>query len=139
MGQKVSKNIYYSINGHALFGHNSAIFWPIGLKFFVRTRETIIYRLLVRNQCNGDQFQISNFWALIGGKMGVATTSVPKDPGPKTRPKSWPTLGPFWVICYLKIILPNFLTLDPPPLILKHNVLLGNRDHRLLFDSLQNF
>ena len=34
--------------------------------------------------------------------------------GLKTRPKSWPTLGSFWVTCYLKIVFPNFQTLDPP-------------------------
>ena len=31
----------------------------------------------------------------------------------KTRPKSWPTLGSFWVTCYLKIVFPNFQTLFP--------------------------
>ena len=51
------------------------------------TQETNIYRLLVRNQCFGDQFQISIFWALIGGKMGVAATPAPKGLGPKNLTK----------------------------------------------------
>ena len=50
MGQKVSRNTNYSIYGQTFFGYYSAIFWPIGLKFFVGTQETIIYRLLVRSQ-----------------------------------------------------------------------------------------
>ena len=52
-----------------------------------------------------DQFQISIFWALIGGKMGVATTSGPKNPTKKLRS--------FWVTYYLKIMLPDFLAPDP--------------------------
>ena len=47
---------------------------------------------------------------LFGRKMGVAATPAPK--GLKTRPKSWPALGSFWVNCYLKIVFPNFRTLD---------------------------
>ena len=31
------------------FGHNSAIFYPISLNFFMLTQETIIYRLVIRN------------------------------------------------------------------------------------------
>ena len=34
--------------------------------------------------------------------------------GLKTQPKIWPTLGSFWITCYLKIEFPNFLTLDSP-------------------------
>ena len=82
IGQKIPKNPNYSIYGHTFFGHNSAIFWPIGLKFFVGTNETIIYWLLVRNQCYTAQFLISNFWALIGGEKGLGhLLTTPQLPG----------------------------------------------------------
>ena len=38
------------IYGHTTFGHNSVIFWLIKLKFHTVTRETNIYRLVMRNQ-----------------------------------------------------------------------------------------
>ena len=38
------------IYGHTCFGHISTIFWPIKLKFHTVTHETIIYRLVMRNQ-----------------------------------------------------------------------------------------
>ena len=50
--------------------------------------------------------------------MGVAATPAPW--GLKTQPKSWPTLGSFWAICYLKIVFSSFQTLNPP----KNEVLL---------------
>ena len=43
------------------------------------------------------------FWGLFGGKIGMAGVC----------PKSWPTLESFWVTRYLKIVFPNFQTLDP--------------------------
>ena len=45
------------------------------------------------NQCYGDQFQISIFWALIGGKMGVAATLVPNGLGPKNPTEKLPHVG----------------------------------------------
>ena len=37
------------IFGNTFLGHNPAISGSIGMKFFMGTQETIIYRLLVRN------------------------------------------------------------------------------------------
>ena len=50
MGQFDPQNTNYSIYGHwaCVFGQNSAIFWPIGLKLFMGTQEIIIYRLVIR-------------------------------------------------------------------------------------------
>ena len=44
-GQKMAR---MPIFGHTFFGHNSAIFGPIGLKIGMRTQETVIYRLVVK-------------------------------------------------------------------------------------------
>ena len=44
-----NNNIDYSIFGHTFFGCNSAVFCPIGKKFFTVTQETIIYWLVVKN------------------------------------------------------------------------------------------
>ena len=80
MGQNVPQNINYSIYGHTFFDHNLAIFCPIGLKFFLVTQETIIYRLVMRN-CDFDAFFGKN--PIFGGKMGVA----PKGLGPQVPTK----------------------------------------------------
>ena len=34
---------------HAMFGHNAAIFGPIGQKIYMGTQQTIIYRLVMKN------------------------------------------------------------------------------------------
>ena len=90
-------------------------FWPIGLTFFMGTRETVIYRLVSTNSGLGIICHF-RFWAL---KRGVA----PQVPlwvwGLKTRPKSWPTLWTFWVTCYLEIMFP---IPPPPPLKLYYNI-----------------
>ena len=49
MGQNSPQNTNYSIKGHTFFDHNSAIFRQIRLKFIMETQETIIYRLVIRN------------------------------------------------------------------------------------------
>ena len=36
--------------------------------------------------------------------------------GPWNPTKKWPTGWTFWVTCYLEIMFPTFLTLDPHPL-----------------------
>ena len=51
------------------FGHNSTIFWPTELKLFVGIKESIIYKLPLRNQCYAAQFIIS-----------MATISAPQNP-----------------------------------------------------------
>ena len=43
------------------------IFWPIGLKFFMGTQETIIYRLVLKNLGFGPYLVCSIFWALTKG------------------------------------------------------------------------
>ena len=47
--------------------------------------------------------------------MSVAATPAPLGFGLKSRPNSWPTLGSFRAISYLKIVFPKFLTLATPP------------------------
>ena len=44
----------------------------------------------------------------------MAATLVPKGLGPKYPTKKLVHVGPFWVTCYLKTMLPKFLTLDHP-------------------------
>ena len=117
MSQKLTKNTNYSIYGHTYFAHNSAIFWPNGLKFFVGTRDTIIYRLVKRNRGYDLNSKSSIFRPFLAGKwawppyrrLGVWSL--------KTRPKSSPTVGSIWAASYLKIMFQKFFTLDPP---LKH-------------------
>ena len=48
---------------HAFFG----IFWPIELKFFMGTQETIIYRLVLKNLGFGPYLLFSIFWVLTKG------------------------------------------------------------------------
>ena len=62
---------FIPIFGHKVFGHNSPICGPIGLKILMVTQETIIYRLVMRNQSYNAYFW---FLATFGTKMGVATT-----------------------------------------------------------------
>lgn len=57
--------MFIAIFGHAFFGHNSAKF----------LRETIIYRLVMRNPSYE-----AYFW-IFGGKIGVATTRAPNGSG----------------------------------------------------------
>ena len=64
MCQKVSKNTNYSQYVHTFFGHNSAIFQQIGLKIFMVTQESIIYRLVIKNFGFGP--------SSVGPKKGVA-------------------------------------------------------------------
>ena len=56
------------IFGHLFFGHNSAIFWLIGLKISMGTQETIIYRLVVRNLSYVAYFLVLIFLATFAGK-----------------------------------------------------------------------
>ena len=60
------------IFGHKCFGHNSAIFGPIGLNIFM-----LVYYLSI-----GVKMLICYFWATFGGKIGVATTRAPYGLGP---------------------------------------------------------
>ena len=60
----------------------SVIFWPIVLKCFMGTQETIIYRLAMRNH-DLDVF----LKYIFGGKRGVAATLVPKGLGPHVPAK----------------------------------------------------
>ena len=73
--------------GHTFFGHNSAILGPIGLKIYMGTQETIIYRLVVRNQSYEAYFSVLIVWATFGGKMGVANTRAPYGLGPPNPTK----------------------------------------------------
>ena len=78
MSQNGLQNINYSIYGHTFFGYNSAICCLIGQKLFLVTQETIIYRLVMRNhECDAFLKKI----LFLAGKMGVATTVVPKPKG----------------------------------------------------------
>ena len=75
------------IFGHSFFGHNSAIFEPINLKFFWLARRLS----LSIDKCG--LFFIVDFWASFGRKMGVATTCAPCGLGPPDPTK---TLA-YWV------------------------------------------
>ena len=52
------------------------VFWPIRLKFFMGTQETISYRLVMRNHSFGPYLPFSIFWALRSSKMGVAPLPI---------------------------------------------------------------
>ena len=67
---------------YTFFGHNSAMFRSIGLKFFMVTQETTIYRLVVRNHVF-DAFKKTIF----GGKMGVDAMVAPTGLGPQDLTK----------------------------------------------------
>ena len=71
------------IFGHTFFGHNSAVFGSIKLQFFEGAHETIIYRLIMRNQDYEACFSFFILWATFGGKMGMTTTRAPDDLGPQ--------------------------------------------------------
>ena len=73
MGQIVPQNTNYSIYGHTFFGHNSAIFKLIWLKFFLGTQGTIIYRLVVKNH----DFDAFLKKSIFSNKMGVAAMLAP--------------------------------------------------------------
>ena len=60
------------IFGQKIFGHNSVFSAPIGLNIFKRVKETIIYRLVMRNPSDNAYFSFLIFWATFGGKIGVA-------------------------------------------------------------------
>ena len=94
MGQNGPQNINYSINGHTFFGHNSAIFCPIGLETFLVTHKIIIYRLVMRN-CDFDAFlKISYFWRENGrGRHSGAKVSGASRPNQKVGPMGGP-FGP---------------------------------------------
>ena len=49
MGQKVPKTPIIPYIGIRFLAISELFLWPIGLKFFMGTQETIIYRLVVRN------------------------------------------------------------------------------------------
>ena len=52
---------------HMIFGHNSAFFWPIGLKYFMGAQETIIYRLVMRKSTYDTYFSVLIFGPLLAG------------------------------------------------------------------------
>ena len=95
-----------------IFGHMFlAIFWPIGLKMFMGTQETIIYRWVKRNPSYHDYFQILIFWA---GRWAWSSHRPIRVWGLKTQPKRWPTGRTFWVNCYLENMFLKFSGLNPP-------------------------
>ena len=67
------------------------LFWPIGMKMSMGTQETILYRLVARNQSYDAYFSVLIFLATFGGKMGVANR-------------------------YLEIMFSKFPGVNPPPL-----------------------
>ena len=77
-GQKMA---HMPIFWHTFFDHNSAIFGPIGLTFFMETKETIIHWLVVRNPSYDAYFSLLIFWVTFGVKMGVVTTRAPSGRG----------------------------------------------------------
>ena len=69
-----------------VFGHNSVIFGPIGLKILMRSQETNFYQLMIKNPSYDANFSFL------------------------TRPKRWPTRWNFWANRYSKSCYRNFQT-----------------------------
>ena len=93
MDQNGPQNTNYSIYGHTFFGHKSAIYWTIGLKYFIGTQSiSILYRLVMRTH-DFDHFLKIN--PIFGRNMGLIATLAPKVWGLKTGPKVGPLSGPF--------------------------------------------
>ena len=78
--------------------------WPIGLKIFMGTQETIIYRLLVRNPSYDAYFSALIFRPLLAVKWAWPPHTLLMIYGLQTRPKRWPTRCTFWVHYYLEIM-----------------------------------
>ena len=55
-----------------------AIFWAIGLKFFMKTQDTIIYRLIMRNHSFGPYLPFQFFGPYVGPKMGQVSENPTK-------------------------------------------------------------
>ena len=80
MGQSGPQNINcYSIYGHTFFGHNLAIFCPIGLKIILVSQKIIIYRLVMRNHDFGAKGSGASSSdqkvCLLGGPFGSSAIS----------------------------------------------------------------
>ena len=74
-------------------------FWQSGWNF-AGTKEIVIYRLLVRNQCYGDQFQIRFFGPLLAIKWAWSPCRRLRVWGLKPDQKVGPRLGPFLLFCH---------------------------------------
>ena len=81
------------------------------------TRETIIYRLMIRNPSYDAYCSFLIFRPTFGGKMGMATTRAPIDLGPLNPTKKLAAGWTFWAIHYLKIMFSKFSAWTPPPLL----------------------
>ena len=73
------------------FGHQGmpiAHIWANWAEIFMGTQETIIYRLVKRNQLFDTILPILILWVNFVRKMGVATTRAPMGLGPRfSKPK----------------------------------------------------
>ena len=58
----------------------------------------------------------SIFWAVLRPKKGRGPTDTNMGLGPQNPNKKLTAWWTFWVTCYLEILYPTFLTLDPPTL-----------------------
>ena len=111
MGQKSLKCQLFHIWAY-VFGHNSAIFWPIGLNLFMATQKTIIYRVSIgyKESWFWALIAIFNFWALLKHKKGRGPTDAHMG-----KPKSCLNWRTFWATCFLEIVfIIFFLTFDLP-------------------------
>ena len=104
-----------TIFGQTFFGHNSAIFEPIGLKLFIGTQKTIIYRLVVRNPSYDVFFPVLIFGTLLAGKWAWPPRVRLIVWSLQTRTKIWPTRWTFWVNRDLEIMFSKFSGVNPPP------------------------
>ena len=97
--------------GLTLFDHNSAVFWPIGLKKLTSAEETIIYRLVMLSPSCRAYFLDFDIWASFGGKWEW----LPDEPL-----RIW-SLTTQQFIQFLRQLLPrnSFLRPEPPSLPLK--------------------
>ena len=116
MGPKWANLDRMPIYGHTFFGYISANFRPIKLKFHMATQESIIYRLMMRNQRKDLLFKNSKFLVLIWPQKGRGPTLCHKgdrNSGPNQKVCQW--YGPSRSHIISKSCFQKFSTWTPPP------------------------
>ena len=81
--------------GILFFGHNSAIFWPIGWSFLWKLRKLISIDCKYKINVMAINFRFQFLGPFLAGKWAWPPRRRIRVWGLETRPKSWPTLGSF--------------------------------------------
>ena len=101
------------ILGHTFFGHNLAIFRPIGLIFLWQLRNLVSIDWLW-------VIKVMRLILIFGPLLAAKWVWPSRGPlmawGLKTQQKSWPTGWTFWANCYLENVFSKFSCLNPLPL-----------------------